>query len=279
MEGRIWTVKDRACLDTVAQYVLKHKAAFDIPRGSAGDQDIHDAGGEDKIPDKLGRDGMKSVVVPGDGTCLIHAFLFCTLGTMRTLRSEDRKKMGQMFRTLLYHEHRDAPEFTVNGRRRFTRKVSDWIREEGLVFLINKFRVNACIIESGGEHGESYRFYQHFENAPYIIIFNRTQTHFTPVNVGGDYLFTGNMINDFRPMLKSRTIPYVVHRSEDEQPEFFNLASDEPRQLSGLSAAGLDSDFGSDYSVDELLREGLAGGTRRRRRTRRSIRRKTRNKR
>lgn len=281
MEGRIWTVKDRACLDTVAKYMLKHKTAFDIPQVPNVEKDIVDSA-HYRVPARINPGGSRvSIDVDGDGTCLFHAFLLSTLGIMRTLPNRDRTRIGRMFRTLLYQEHKDKAEFRFEGRRAFSKNIEDYVNDDALMFLINAFKVNVCLIEGRKSRGSAtydigeYRLYIFNAASPYIILYNKSRIHFTPVKMGDRYLFS-TPLREVETVLRNNRIPHVVFTSPDQsEPPFIvpeneiGIPGPQVSPLRGLSDVELsDSD-----SV-------LEGGTRRRRVTRkRSIRRKTRNKR
>jgi hypothetical protein len=295
MEGRIWTVKDRECLDTVAKYMLKHKAAFDIPKLSNVDRDI-EVSNEYVIPERVNPGGWASIDVDGDGTCLFHAFLLSTVGMMRTLPNSARSSIGWMFRTLLYQENKDKAGFKFEGRRAFSKNTEDYVSDDALMFLVNEFKVNVCLIEGRRSRGSAtydigeYRLYIFNAAAPYIILYNKSRIHFTPVKVGDRYLFS-DPLRGVETVLKNKRVPYVVYTSPGHSEEPFMVPEEEIGvPLEGLSGELNDSDI--DVDVDQIIND-LGGGRRRvtrkraiRRKTRkramtrkRAIRRKTRNKR
>ena len=256
MAGRIWTVKDRECLDTVAKYMLKHNAAFDIPKVTNVEKEIN-VSTNYKIPPKINPRELTSIDVPGDGSCLFHSFLLATVGNLRTLPYSARTRIGQMFRTLLYHEYSGSPEFRIGGHPAFSENVETDVRDDALMFLMRKFRVNALVIVGKMSNSKTptgeVNVYVYDESWPYIILYNKSQVHFTPVKDGDRYLF--NRIMDTVPIMLNQNIPHTVFRSENDPGDAFMVHED---------AVG---DF-----------PGFFGGrpTRKRRRT---IRRKTQNKR
>jgi hypothetical protein len=253
MEGRIWKVKGRECLDTVAKYMLKYKTAFDIPKVSNEEREVV-VSTRYKVPARLNPGGnCTSMDVDGDGTCLFHAFLFATVGLIRTLPNSDRSRIGRMFRTLLYQENKDHAKFKFEGRRAFN-DTEEYVEDDALMFLIGKFKVNVCLIEGGTDVGE-YRLYIFNAAAPHIVLYNKSRIHFTPVKVGDRYLLDTSL-RDLEPVLRNTRIPYVVFTSPGHSEAPFIVPEIGNSPLRGLS--------------DEIL--DLSGGSR-------TIRRKTRNKR
>lgn len=299
--------------------MLKHKTAFDIPKVSNVEKDIVDSA-HYRIPARINPGGSRvSVDVDGDGTCLFHAFLLSTVGMMRTLPNSERVRIGRMFRTLLYQENKDKAGFKFKGRRAFSKDIEEYVNDDALMFLINEFKVNVCLIEGKKSVGSATydigecRLYIFNAAAPYIILYNKSRIHFTPVKVGDRYLFS-DPLRDVETVLRNNRIPHVVFTSPDQSKPPFIVPENEigipgphvpirgMSELGDLSNVGSPvrgmseelgdlSDFGSPVrgmsdqlnnsgdSVDRYL-NSLAGGRTRLRVTRkRAIRRKTRNKR
>jgi hypothetical protein len=180
--------------------------------------------------------------------------------------------------------------FKFEGRRAFSKDIEEYVNDDALMFLINEFKVNVCLIEGRRSVGSAtydigeYRLYIFNAAAPYITLYNKSRIHFTPVKVGDRYLFSDSL-RGVEAVLRNNRIPHVVNTSPTDSEDPFIVPANEigipgPQvsPLSGLSDAFGDSSDSGD-SIEKLL-HGLGGGTRRRRVTRkRSVRRKTRNKR